>query len=324
MVGAWTSDDLAGVLTRFASAVTTLVPRPLQRLRRWYDPRQPAAERNDPAGVRENISRHYDLSSEFFARFLDETMTYSSALFEPGEELADAQRRKIDRILDLAGVTAGTTVLEFGTGWGSLAIRAAQRGARVTTLTVSAEQQRLAVQRAAAAGVADRVAVQLRDYREAQGRYDAVVSVEMIEAVGERYWPDFVRALDRVLAPGGRVALQTITIAHDRLLATRRLHVDTQIHLPRRNCPIVGSHRRGTARTHDSADRRSVRLRRALCDHAEAVAAAFPVEWDEISRLGFDSVFRRMWEFYLGYCEAGFRAGCLSVSQLALARESRT
>src|SRR6266536_3114665 len=208
MVGDWTADDLADVLTVLGGA--DLVPRRLHWLRRWYVARQPAAEENDTVGARENISRHYDLSNELFAQFLDETMTYSSALFEPGDSLADAQRRKLDAILDLAAVGAGSRGLEIGTGWGSLAIRAAQRGATVTTVTISTEQQELARERIAAAGVADRVDVQLRDYRDADGRYDAAVSIEMIEAVGERYWPVFFRTLDRLLAPGGRASLQAI------------------------------------------------------------------------------------------------------------------
>ena len=156
---------------------------------------QPAHEENSKQNSRTNISRHYDLSNELFEQFLDETMTYSSGWFEPGDDLADAQRRKMDGILDLARVRAGMHVLEIGSGWGGLAIRAArERGARVTTLTLSTEQQALARQRADDAGVGHLVDVRLQDYRDATGQYDAIVSVEMIEAVGEALLADLLRA----------------------------------------------------------------------------------------------------------------------------------
>jgi cyclopropane-fatty-acyl-phospholipid synthase len=322
MVGAWTADDLARVLTAFAARLTRLVPRPLQWLRRWYDARKPTAEDADRAGARENISRHYDLSNELFALFLDDTMTYSSALFADGDTLTDAQRRKIDSILDLARVGDGSSVVEIGTGWGGLAIRAAERGARVTSLTISTEQRRLAEERIAEAGVAERVRVQLQDYRDAHGRYDAVVSVEMIEAVGDRYWPAFFRTLDRLLAPGGRVALQAITMAHDRMLATRRAY--TWMHkyiFPGGTLPSLRAIE-DTVREHTSL---RVVSRRELGQHyAETLRQwreRFLSRWEDARRLGFDGVFRRMWEYYLAYCEAGFRVGYLNVNQLALARE---
>ena len=133
-----------------------------------------------------------------------------------------AQLRKIDGILDYADVREGTRVLEIGTGWGALAIRAAQRGAQVTTVTISQEQLDLATKRVAEAGVADRVDLRLQDYREVEGEFDAIVSVEMVEAVGEEYWPTYFASIDRLLAPGGRVSIQAITMAHNRMLATRR------------------------------------------------------------------------------------------------------
>ena len=155
-------------------------------------------------------------------------MTYSSALFETlpatRARLADAQRRKIDRLLDAARVGPGSRVLEIGTGWGELCIRAAARGAHIRSVTLSAEQQRLAQQRVAAAGLSDRVQIELRDYREVDGRYDAVLSVEMIEAVGYRFWPTYFQTLERLVAPGGRVAIQAITMPHDRMLATRNTY----------------------------------------------------------------------------------------------------
>jgi cyclopropane-fatty-acyl-phospholipid synthase len=327
MVGDWTTIDLADLLTPFAAKLSTLIPPTLQRIgRRYAEARQPKEEVNTVEGSRENIHRHYDLSNDLFALFLDETMSYSSAWFADGSgdaaaDLVDAQHRKIDGILDMAGVTAGRHVLEIGTGWGGLAVRAAQRGARVTTLTISAEQASLAEDRIAAAGMSDRVQVLLRDYREAQGSYDAVVSVEMIEAVGERYWPTYFAALDRLLKPGGRVGLQSITMPHDRMLAARGDY--SWIHkyvFPGGLIPSVD------AIESNLAGRTSLRIaeRRSLGpDYARTLAhwrETFLARWKDVSALGFDETFRRMWEFYLAYCEAGFRVGYLDVYQLSLTR----
>jgi len=282
---------------------------------------QPAHEENSVQNSRTNISRHYDLSNELFEQFLDETMTYSSAWFEPGDTLADAQRRKMDGILDLARVRSGMHVLEVGSGWGGLAIRAArERGARVTTLTLSSEQQALAQQRAEDAGVGHLVDVRLQDYRDARGSYDAIVSVEMIEAVGEAYWPTYFAALDGLLAPGGRVGLQAITIAHDRLMATRRSY--TWIHKYVFPGGIIPSLRAITDNlaAHTGL---SVVERRDLGPHYAHTLAIwreqFLGNWEKLAG-SFDDTFRRMWEFYLAYCEAGFRVGYLGVSQLGLAR----
>jgi cyclopropane-fatty-acyl-phospholipid synthase len=322
MAGDWSATDLAGVLTPFAARLATLVPRPLQVLRRWVDARHPMNERNTVSGARRNIHRHYDLSNELFAEFLDETMTYSSAWFSSGDEdLATAQRRKIDAILDLAGVRAGTRLLEIGTGWGELALRAAARGATVTSLTISAEQQALAQHRLAAAGVADRVRVLLRDYREAEGSYDAIASVEMIEAVGAEYWPDYFGALDRLLAPGGRVGLQAITMPHDRLLATRRSY--TWIH----KYIFPGGQLLSTEAVEQAVDRHTglrITARRSLGEHYARTLSLWRKRFldagPRIAELGFDEEFRRMWEFYLAYSEAGFRGRYLDVWQFGFVK----
>jgi cyclopropane-fatty-acyl-phospholipid synthase len=228
MAGDWDCADLTGLLTVFAAHLDELVPPWLQRLRRLAVRRPPPDDLQTVQGARRHIGRHYDLSNELFALFLDETMTYSSALFQtgpdgapvavPGEALpaevllAEAQHRKIDRLLDQAGVGPGARVLEVGTGWGELAIRAARRGASVLTVTISREQQALAARRVAEAGLAGRVRVELRDYRDVEGEFDAICSVEMLEAVGERYWDTCFAALDQHLAPDGRIGLQTITM----------------------------------------------------------------------------------------------------------------
>ena len=321
MAGDWDSPDLVALLTVCSRHLTTLVPGPLLRMRRWYAARSPAAEQATLEGARANIRRHYDLSDDLFALFLDPTMTYSSAVFAAGDTLADAQQRKIAALLDLTRVGPGTTVLEIGTGWGELALQAAARGAQVTTLTISRAQCAKATARVAAAGLADRVDVQLCDYRQATGRYDVILSVEMIEAVGEPYWPAYFSTLDRLLAPGGRVGLQSITMPHDRMLATLSGH--TWIHkyiFPGGQIPSLEA------------------IRAALDEHTGLrIGADFPMgdhyartldEWrtrvlaaaEEVGRLGFDPVFRRMWDLYLAYSEAGFRSGYLDVHQLLLQR----
>ncbi|GGN45416.1 cyclopropane-fatty-acyl-phospholipid synthase [Streptomyces kronopolitis] len=322
MAGEWDADDLVGVLTVLASRLTSLVPRPLQWLRGVWARRRPGAQRNTLDGARQNIHRHYDLSNDLFSLFLDRSMTYSSAVFRkrPAEwdALPDAQHRKIDRLLDLAGVGEGTRLLEIGTGWGELALRAAARGARVVSVTLSQEQRDLAVERIARAGHADRVSVELCDYRQVTGVYDAVVSVEMIEAVGAEYWPVYFEALARLVAPGGRIALQAITMPDARMRATRSTY--TWIHkyiFPGGIVPSVEAVERCAA-----AAGLRVRENDGYGGHyAETLRLwreRFTARSAEVAALGFDPVFRRMWEFYLAYSEAGFRAGYLDVRQLLL------
>jgi cyclopropane-fatty-acyl-phospholipid synthase len=329
MAGDWRagdSTDLADLLTPFAEHLTSLVPRPLQRLRGLVDVRPPAEQDNTPEGSRDNVHAHYDLSNALFEQFLDPTMSYSAAWFGDTfgavDDLESAQLRKIDAVLDDAEVGPGTRLLEIGTGWGSLAVRAAQRGAAVTTVTLSREQLDYARVRVDVAGVDDRVELALRDYREITGEYDAIVSVEMVEAVGEAYWPAYFRALDRLLAPGGKVALQTITMPHDRMLATRHSYGWIQKYIfPGGLIPSLQAIDQALA-AHTGL---RVMQRRDLGPHYAMTLrhwrARFHQNWPRIQALGFDDDFRRMWELYLAYCEAGFRAGYLGVSQLRLTRE---
>src|SRR3954449_2171387 len=319
MTGDWTTGagtDLADLLSTFAARLTKLVHPALQKFRYLVERTQPAHEENSQQNSRSNISRHYDLSNELFSEFLDETMTYSSAWFERGDDLRSAQLRKIDGILDLARVRSGMRVLEIGSGWGALSIRAAaERGAHVTTLTLSSEQRKLAEDRATEAGVGDLVEVRLQDYRDVVGEFDAIVSVEMVEAVGEKYWPTYFSALDTHLKPGGRVGLQSITMPHDRMLATR--HAYTWIHkyvFPGGIIPSLRAIEDNLART-----TLSIVERRDLGPHYARTLALwrerFLANWSRLEG-AFDETFRRMWEFYLAYCEAGFRTGELGVSQL--------
>jgi cyclopropane-fatty-acyl-phospholipid synthase len=348
LTGAWSADDLGGFLTVLAAQMPTLVPAPLQRLRAAYVRRPPRGDRNTTGNTRDNIAHHYDLSNELFATFLDPTMTYSAALFDtavvpgrdehgehavatpPGADLGSgagdleqAQLRKIDRLLDAAAVRAGSRVLEIGTGWGALAVRAAQRGATVHSVTLSSEQLALAQERVEAAGVADRVTLELCDYRRVTGQYDAVVSVEMIEAVGHEYWSTYFRTVDARLAPGGRAAIQAITMPHDRMLATK--HTYTWINkyiFPGGFLPSVRVLDEITAA--DTSLRLVDRLGHGS-HYAETLARwdrAFLAAHDRVAALGFDEVFERMWHFYLEYSRAGFASGYLDVQQLTFARPS--
>ncbi|HEY8986830.1 MAG TPA: cyclopropane-fatty-acyl-phospholipid synthase family protein [Streptomyces sp.] len=327
MAGEWDAPDPVAALTVLAAHAADLVPSSLQRLRGLWAPRHPRGERNTPDGSRSNISRHYDLSNDLFALFLDDTLSYSSAVFRgfPGswDLLAAAQHRKIDRLLDLAGVGEGTRLLEIGTGWGELALRAAARGARVTSLTLSHEQRALAVERVRAAKLADRVSVELCDYREARGTYDAVVSVEMIEAVGHEFWPAYFRVLDERLSPGGRVALQAITMPHERMLASRDTF--TWIHKYVFPGGIIPSTRaiEETARDHT---RLALTRRDAFGAHYAETLRLWRERFTEraprVGALGFDETFRRLWTFYLAYSEAGFRAGYLDVQQYLFTKEN--
>ncbi|MER5894659.1 cyclopropane-fatty-acyl-phospholipid synthase family protein [Streptomyces sp. NPDC001876] len=326
MAGEWDSPDLVGVLTVLAGNAADLVPAPLQKLRRLWAPRQPAAQANTPEGSRDNISHHYDLSNDLFALFLDDTLTYSSAVFRgfPAEHdlLAAGQHRKIDRLLDMAGVSRDTELLEIGTGWGELALRAAARGARVTTLTLSREQQELARNRIREAGHEDRVDVRLCDYRDVTGEYDAVVSVEMIEAVGQEFWPVYFRTLDRCLAPGGRIALQAITMPDDRMLASSSTHTWIQKYIfPGGLLPSTESIERVTTAHTTLRTRRRSTYGMHYAETLRLWRERFEERADRVDALGFDATFRRMWTFYLAYSEAGFRSGYLDVQQILLTRE---
>lgn len=321
MSGAWDAPDLSGFLTVLAADLADLVPRPLQRARRLVGRRTPLRHRPSTDQSRELIAHHYDLSNDLFRLFLDESLTYSSALFDTSTDLHEAQHRKIDRLLDSAGVGEGTRVLEIGTGWGELAVRAAARGASVHSITLSTEQQDLARKRIADAGYADQVEVELCDYRNVTGSYDAVVSVEMIEAVGWEYWTTYFRTIDRVLAPGGRVGIQAILMPHDRMLATRGSY--TWI-----NKYIFPGGFLPSAQVIDEVCARDTTLsvvdRLAFGpDYAETLRRwddAFLRRREDVLELGFDETFLRVWHFYLCYSRAGFASGYLDVQQLTMAR----
>lgn len=332
MAGDWETDDLVGVLEAIASRVATLIPLPLQRLRHAYLSRSPRHESNTVRQAKNNIARHYDLSNEMFAAFLDETMTYSSAVFSSvipedaaDETLESAQHRKIDRLLDLAQVGPGTHLLEIGTGWGELACRAGARGATVKSVTISEEQAALARTRIHAAGLSKSVEVDLMDYRLVRGEFDAIISVEMIEAVGLDHLVEYVSTLDRLLAPGGRIALQAITMPHDRMVASQ----DTYTWI--RKYIFPGGQILSTQAIEDALAKNTglaVAAKASFGLHyAETLKrwrSTFLANRSQIGGLGFDEVFSRMWSFYLAYSEAGFRARYLDVYQLLLTTSRST
>ncbi|MBR7839212.1 class I SAM-dependent methyltransferase [Actinospica durhamensis] len=327
--GDWDTDELPALLTVLAAHMADLIPAPLRNLRAVCRIRRPHEERNTRRGARSNIARHYDLSDELFALFLDATMTYSSALFAEDESrrpiagdglLTVAQNRKIDRLLDAAGVGPGSRVLEIGTGWGSLAVRAAARGAQVRTVTLSANQRAYTEHLAAEAGLSSKVTPQLLDYRDVEGSYDAVLSVEMIEAIGREQWPGYFAALGRLLAPGGRIGLQSITMPHARMSASAA----TQTWITKYIFPggLIPSARA----IEENAGRAGLRVVDDMAfgpHYAETLRL-----WHErltryarhLGDLGFDPTFERTWRLYLLYSQAGFASGYLDVHQYTLER----
>ncbi len=279
--------------------------------------------RNSKRGSRRNISHHYDLGNDFYRLWLDRTMTYSSALFTvPGQTLEQAQAAKYLALADRIGLRAEHSLLEIGTGWGGLACTVAKEiGCSVTTITISREQFDYAARRVQQEGLSEKIDVRLCDYRDVQGRFDRVASIEMLEAVGEQYWPLYFARLRECLTPGGIAGLQVITI-DDRYFETYRRSMDfVQRHifpggmLPSPSALRAVSARAGFRWSGDTTF--GIDYARTL----EIWRRRFRDAWPDIARLGFDKRFRRMWEFYLCYCEGGFRAGTVDVAQIALARD---
>lgn len=339
--GAEGSSELGDFLAVLAAEMPTLVPAPLQRARAAVVRRPPKAHENTERQTRGNIAHHYDLSNDLFAAFLDPTLSYSSALFDapqeravdgvgellragdptPDADLESAQAAKIERLLDVTEVGPGTRVLEIGTGWGELAIRAAARGASVHSVTLSTEQQALARQRIEAAGHSAAVDVELCDYRLVDGTYDAVLSVEMIEAVGHEYWSTYFRTIDRVLAPGGRVGIQAITMPHDRMLATRRTYTWINKYIfPGGFLPSVQVLDEVTRADTDLRMTGRLSMGRHYAETLRQWDRRTDAAAEEVLGLGFDETFLRMWHFYLEYSRAGFASGYLDVNQLLFTR----
>lgn len=325
--GEWTSPDPVPLFDLFMRNRVALgeIGR-AQGLGRLVNRLRHALRRNDRSGARRNIEFHYDLGNDFYAAWLDGTMAYSSARFaEPisaDEPLEAAQERKVRMLLDRLMLKPGDHLLEIGCGWGGLAeIAARDYGARVTGITLSAEQKAYAEARIAAAGFADRVDFRLVDYRDVQGRFDAVASVEMVEAVGEAYWPAYLEAIARLLKPGGRAGIQFIDI-DDAIFANYATGADfIQAYIFPGGLLLSESRFRAIAEKAGLAwqaiDRfglhyaETLRRWRERFDRAVA-GGALPA--------GFDDAFVRLWRYYLMYCEGGFRGRGIDVAQVTLVR----
>lgn len=328
MAGEWDARDsetLTAALTILATDIDALIPSALHGLRRFALQRNPVDSRDWRQASKQDVAAHYDLSNDLFAAFLDPTMTYSAGLFKNPAgagwpDLPFAQHTKIDRLLDNTGVGPGTQLLEIGSGWGELAIRAARRGAFVTTLTLSEQQASLTASRVKDAGVEDRVEIRLQDYRDADGTYDAIVSVEMIEAVGYHDWPTYFMALERMLAPGGKIGIQAITMPNHRMEATRNTRGWIHKYIfPGGLLPSVKAIERTVDRYTDLRVCKRLSFGAHYAVTLRLWRERFEANWDELQKLGFDETFRRMWLFYLCYTRAGFEAGYLDVHQFVLA-----
>jgi cyclopropane-fatty-acyl-phospholipid synthase len=285
------------------------------------------ARRNSRTGSSRNIVAHYDLSNEFFGEFLDPSMVYSSAYFETeNTELEAAQREKMDRLCRKLRLDSCHHVLEIGCGWGSFAIHAAQNyGCRVTGITISPQQYELARQRVAEAGVSDLVEIRLQDYRLVTGQYDRIVSIEMLEAVGDEFLPVFFAKCHEVLKKSGVLGLQVIT-SPDSRYETFKQNVDwIQKHIfPGSLLPSIGAVNHAIQKTGDLVLRN---LEDFGTHYARTLALwrdQFEKRIDRIRTLGFDETFRRKWNYYLSYCEAAFRMRNISVVQIVYSRPNNT
>ena len=319
----WDSPNLSAVLQAFTSNwdhLTKLVQgNPLVSIFNFIGH---LLNGNSKQGSQRNIHAHYDLGNAFYSRWLDPSMTYSSAKFEtPDQSLSAAQHNKYASLARSINLQADQSVLEIGCGWGGFAEFAAKEvGAKVTGITISQAQHDFAKKRLFDAGLADKADIQLIDYRDVKGAFDRVASIEMFEAVGEKYWPTYFNKIHDVLAPGGQAGLQIITIK-DELFADYRSRADfiQKYIFPGGMLPSEKRLRQET----DKAGlewRNIARFGQNYADTLVQWSERFQGAWDEIKPLGFDERFRRLWQFYLSYCEAGFRTERTNVIQLGLAK----
>jgi cyclopropane-fatty-acyl-phospholipid synthase len=274
---------------------------------------------NTREGSRRNILAHYDLGNAFFETWLDASMTYSAARFDRAADLETAQQEKYAALASMLRLQPADTVLEIGCGWGGFAEYAARHhGARVTAITISDEQFNYAASRVAKAGLSNQVEIRRQDYRDVEGRFDAVASIEMIEAVGEEYWPTYFAKLAGVLKAGGRAAIQSITIRDDLFWSYRNRADFIQHHIfPGGMLPSLEQLQAQTSRA-GLAWRGAERFAASYAETLAEWARRFHSSWPRIQRQGYDERFRRLWLFYLAYCEAGFRTGRTDVVQFAL------
>ena len=279
---------------------------------------------NTRRGSSRNITAHYDLGNAFYSKWLDESMTYSSALYtQPGQTLEQAQEAKLDLIIERLQLKGGERVLEIGCGWGALAERLAREGCHVTGITLSPSQLAYAQNRIQEAGLSDRVDLRLQDYRDLTGQFDRIVSIEMIEAVGREFWPGYFAKLRNCLMPDGRIVLQAITIEDSRFASYANGADFIQHYIfPGGLLPSPSAMREQIAAAGLSlADMFSFGDSYALT--LQEWRRRFLIQWQSIGPLGFDEPFRRMWEFYLCYCEGGFRSAATDVGLFAITLNTR-
>ena len=321
----WSTPDLTAVLRYFGDNFDAVGNGDLARGKktvRFMNMIRHFLNRNSKSGSKRNIYSHYDLGNAFYGKWLDPSMTYSSALYaNPDMGLEDAQFAKYEGICDILKPDADSRLLEIGCGWGGFAEHVAKEyGAHITCLTISPAQRDYVVKRIADAGLADRVDIRLEDYRDHQGQYDGIASIEMFEAVGEAYWPSYFAKISEVLKPRARAALQIITIDDD-LFQSYRKRADFIQHyiFPGGMLPseiALKSQLSAASLTYDSVNYFGPDYARTLREWS----TAFNSKWAEISPLGFDEQFRRMWNFYLSYCEAGFDGGRINVGQFTISK----
>ena len=289
--------------------------RAYERLRFWL-------QSNTKKQAKKNISYHYDLGNDFYGLWLDDTMTYSSAKFETGQEdLEKAQIQKYASMVDEMGAKEGDHVLEIGCGWGGFAEYAAkERGLKVTCLTISKEQYKYAVERIEKAGLSDRVTFKLQDYRDEQGQYDGIASIEMFEAVGERYWPTYFETLKRCLRPGKNATLQIITVTDKRWDVYRKGVDFIQKYIfPGGMLPSPTVLRQQVERAGLDV-KRSIEFGESYSITLRRWYDTFNDKWDQVASMGFDDRFRRMWNFYLASCAATFHSRNCDVTQITVSR----
>jgi cyclopropane-fatty-acyl-phospholipid synthase len=323
--GLWSSPDLPSV-ARIAArnmAAFDAGSRLPATLDRWAERIRHRLRRNSVRGSRGNIRYHYDLGEDFYALFLDPSLTYSCAIFDPpGIPLGEAQIEKFERIARALELSPGDRLLEIGTGWGAFAIHAATRyGCRVTTTTISRAQHDFVRRRLESEGLAGRVTLLFEDYRKLEGRFDKAVSIEMFEAVGLDYYDDYFGAVDRLLEPGGAMLLQTIWLNEDRFERYRRQPDFIQRHIfPGSELASVANIRASLAR----ATRMSVAGLEEIGHHYVPTLSAwrerFLANRDRVRALGFPESFIRMWDYYLAYCQGGFAEKYIGDAQLLLAK----
>ena len=321
--GQWSTPDLQAFMDYIhADNDEVFDSFPGQKLVQFYERLRFWMQGNSKGQARKNISYHYDLGNDFYGLWLDKTMTYSSALFETGQEsLEEAQTAKYASMVDQMGVNAGDHVLEIGCGWGGFAEYAAkERGLSVTCLTISKEQIKYAQDRINAAGLQDLVTLKLQDYRDETGVYDGIASIEMFEAVGEKYWPSYFQTVHDRLKPGGQATLQIITVRDDRFEIYRKSVDFIQKYifpggmLP---SPLVLSKQ---AQEAGLKVVKSIEFGESYSETLRRWHDTFNDKWDQMLAMGFDDRFRRMWNFYLTSCAATFHYGNCDVTQITISK----